>query len=141
MLPSKDRSHHAYSSALHNVDGIACAIGASGLADRAGGISLNSAVRDGGGRLNMQTPARANLDFSTPAPAASGAGIRVKVSVPQHICTFITESISSNSFVSSQEFCIQLRCCRKKLFGLRASNAQKGFFAMFHLNIGTKACF
>lgn len=52
--------------------------GASGLADRAGGISLNSAVRDGGGRLNMQTPARANLDFSTPAPAASGAGIRVK---------------------------------------------------------------
>ena len=47
---------------------LAFALGAGGLANRATGISLNGG---GGGRTNVQTPARANLDFSTPAPAAS----------------------------------------------------------------------
>lgn len=50
--------------------------GAGGLAERAAGISLNgySAGQTPAAAGTKDTPARANLNFSTPAPAAGASG-------------------------------------------------------------------
>ena len=58
------------------IEVFASAPGAGSLADRTTGISLNGS---GGGHVGVQTPARANLDFSTPAPAASAVAKHFKV--------------------------------------------------------------